>query len=446
VETQVAWCQFRSSEGDPAGAWRWLSWALARQPDHAEAVNMHGILLHNEGRFEEAVPVFERAESLGHHLAPSNRGNSLLELGRMDAALYAQKLAVELDPECAGARYNLALTRLRLGNWREGWQDYEARWNFREVHRAPRRFSQPRWLGEPLYGRRILLHAEQGLGDTIQFCRYVPLVEARGGVVILQAQKPTLRLLQSLAAVHAGLAETTLLGAKPPDFDLECPLLSLPAVFQTTVETVPWTGAYLGADSALVLDKLSEFPNLRPYERHEAPPLRIGIAWAGNPRYKADRQRSVKLATLLPLLRLPGINWISLQKGEAAEQLADLPGDVLVRDGSSCDRDLAETAALIAQLDLVITTDTCIAHLAGALAKPVWILLPHLSDWRWMQQMDSTPWYPTAWLLRQSSPGDWAGVVERVIAELNDLCAARSRPVLPSAWSSAAQEHHLVLQ
>jgi hypothetical protein len=297
-----------------------------------------------------------------------------------------------------------------------------------------------------LDGRRIFLHAEQGLGDTIQFCRYVPLVEARGGVVILQVQEPALRLMQSLAAVHAGLAETALLGTTPPDFDLECPLLSLPAVFQTTVETVPWTGAYLGADPALVREKLKQYPNLRPCEPHEAPPLRIGIAWAGNPRYKADHQRSVKLRTLLPLLRLPNINWISLQKGAAAEQLGDLPGDVLVRDGSSRDRDLAETAALIAQLDLVITTDTCIAHLAGALAKPVWILLPHLSDWRWMQQMDATPWYPTAWLLRQSSPGDWAGVVERVLAELSGISAARSRPVLPNTWSSASQRDYLALR
>jgi len=446
VETLVAWCQFRSAEGDLAGAWRWLSWALARQPHHMEAVNMHGILLHLEGRFAEAVAVFERAEALGHCIAPSNRGNSLLDLGRMDEALRAHELAVELDPECAGAHYNLALTRLRLGEWREGWQDYEARWNFREVHRAPRRFAQPRWQGEPLDGRRIFLHAEQGLGDTIQFCRYVPLVEARGGVVILQVQEPALRLMQSLAAVHAGLAETALLGTTPPDFDLECPLLSLPAVFQTTVETVPWTGAYLGADPALVREKLKQYPNLRPCEPHEAPPLRIGIAWAGNPRYKADHQRSVKLRTLLPLLRLPNINWISLQKGAAAEQLGDLPGDVLVRDGSSRDRDLAETAALIAQLDLVITTDTCIAHLAGALAKPVWILLPHLSDWRWMQQMDATPWYPTAWLLRQSSPGDWAGVVERVLAELSGISAARSRPVLPNTWSSASQRDYLALR
>jgi tetratricopeptide (TPR) repeat protein len=433
VETLVAWCQFRSAEGDLAGAWQWLRWALARDPSHAEAVNMRGILLHKEGRFEEALAVFLEAETLGHRAAASNRGNSLLDLGRMDEALRAHELAVERDPECAGVHYNLALTRLRLGDWRRGWPGYEARWRFREVHRAPRVFAQPRWQGEALDGRRILLHAEQGLGDTIQFCRYTTLVEARGGVVLLQVQPPVERLMQSLAAVRAGLAETHLLGAMLPEFDLECPLLSLPAVFGSSPETVPWPGAYLGADPRLVAEKRAEFAG----EGREMRQLRVGLAWAGNPAYKADSQRSMQLKTLLPLLRTPDTTWFALQKGPPAEQLAALPGDVSVLDGCSRDRNLAETAALITTLDLVITTDTCIAHLAGALAKPVWILLPHLSDWRWMQQSDATPWYPTAWLLRQSSPGDWAEVVVRVIGELSQLRAARRSRTERNAWQKA---------
>ena len=415
VETLVAWCQFRAAEGDQAGAWQWLRWALTREPENAEAVNMHGILLHKEGRYAEAVEIFERAEALGSRPAASNRGNSLLDMGRMDEALRAHETAVERDPTHAGALYNLSLTRLRLGDWEQGWPGYEARWSFREVHRSPRLFSQPRWQGEALDGRRILLHAEQGLGDTIQFCRYATLVEARGGVVILQVQEPVERLVGSLAAVRAGLAETAVLGAKPPEFDLECPLLSLPAVFGSTVETVPWPGAYLGCDPELALEKRRRSPNVRP-DREE--PLRIGLCWAGNPRYGADRRRSMKLATLLPLLRVCGITWVSLQKGPAAEELAGLPGDVFVWDGCSLDRNLAETAALVATLDLVITTDTCIAHLAGAMGKPVWILLPHLADWRWMQEIETAPWYPTARLLRQSEPKDWSGVVRRVIGEL----------------------------
>jgi hypothetical protein len=261
----------------------------------------------------------------------------------------------------------------------------------------------------------VLLHAEQGLGDTIQFCRYAALVVALGGTAILKVQEPVERLMGSLAAVREGRVETARLGAMALEadlqFDLECALMSLPAVFGTTVETVPWPGAYLGAEPGAVAEKWRQFPGAEPG-------LRAGVAWAGNPRYKADRLRSVRLETLLPLLQTPGFTWISLQKGEAAEQLAGLPDGVFVLDGSRSDRDLAETAALVETLDLVITTDTCIAHLAGAMGKPVWILLSHLGDWRWMQQRETTPWYPTARLMRQSTPGDWAGLLRRVVGEL----------------------------
>ncbi len=428
VETLVAWCQFRIAERDLAGAWSWLRWALALNPEFDEAVNLHGILLHLEGRFEEAVATFERAETLGSCAAASNRGNSLLDLDHIEEALAAHRLAVERDPASAGAKYNLALTQLRLGDWEHGWVGYEARWHFREVHRAPRQFKQRRWRGEALHGERVLLHAEQGLGDTIQFCRYAALVAARGGVPILEVQPAAERLMRSLAVVRAGLAETVAMDADPPHFDLECPLLSLPAVFRTTVETVPWEGAYLGADAELAAERHAQFPDT-------CDGLRVGLAWAGNPRYKTDRARSMQLAALLPLLRAVdaamGATWISLQKGEAAEQLAGLPNDVHVWDGSSCDEDLAETAALIASLDLVITTDTCVAHLAGAMDKPVWILLPHLSDWRWMQQTHVTPWYRAAQLFRQKAPGDWTGVIERVGGVLQAL-------VLPAAGGRTA--------
>jgi tetratricopeptide (TPR) repeat protein len=420
VETLVAWCQFRAAEQDPAGAWGWLRWALAQDPDNCEAVNMQGILLHNERRFAEAEVVFERAEALGSKPAASNRGNSLLDMGRMDEALRAHEAAAERDPACAGAAYNLALTQLRLGEWKRGWPGYESRWNFREVHRSPRSFRQPRWKGEALEGKRVLLHAEQGLGDTIQFCRYAALVTARGGKAILQVQAPVERLLGSLGVVRDGLAETAVLGGETPEFDVECPLMSLPAVFGTTTETVPWPGAYLGADAHLAGERRMLFTSAG---------LRVGLAWAGNPRYKADGLRSMKLETLLPLLRTPGFNWISLQKGEPAEQLCELPEDVFVWDGSSQEQDLAETAALVETLDLVVTTDTCIAHLAGAMGKPVWILLPHLGDWRWMQERETTPWYPTARLLRQKAPGNWAGVLVRAIGELSEFGSARPKPV-----------------
>lgn len=415
LETHVAWTQFCVARKDLKSAWKWLEKALAREPDNPEAVNMHGILLHHEERFAEAVQAFERAEALGSKQAVSNRGNSLLDLGRVREALEAHRRAVDLDPRHPGSRYNLALTQIRCGEWLEGWKNYEARWNFREVHRQPRNYGRPRWQGEELHGNRILLHAEQGLGDVIQFCRYTTLVAARGGFPILQVHKPAARLLQSLPIVRAGNAEIALLGEAPSAFDWECPLMSLPAVFETTVDTVPWGGPYLAAESR---------------ESHESVPFpdgdcgypRVGIAWAGNPRYKGDAKRSTTLATLLPLLETPAIDWISLQKGEAAQQLALLPPQIRMVDGASGDRDLADAAALIARLDLVITTDTSIAHLAGAMGKPVWILLPHLSDWRWMQEIETTPWYPTARLFRQNQPGDWIGVMERVRASLQTLC------------------------
>ncbi|HLI03380.1 MAG TPA: tetratricopeptide repeat protein [Terracidiphilus sp.] len=418
-ETLIARCQLCAAERNLPGAWRWLRRAQAVDPDCDEAHNMEGILLHHEGRFEEAVAAFERAEALGHRAAASNRGNSLLELGRTQEALRAHELAVEREPESPGARYNLALTQLRAGDWKNGWAACEARWSFREVHRRPRRLAVPRWQGEALYGERVLLHAEQGLGDTIQFCRYAALVAARGGVPVLAVQEPVERLLRSLAAVRAGTAEVVSLGraiaGRDVDFDCECPLMSLPAVFGTTVDTVPLTdsssGAYLGADADEVAARRCALPSLRAG-------MRIGIAWAGNPRYKADAQRSMKLATMLPLLRAVPADWISLQKGEAAAQIAGIPAGIGLRDGSSSDRDLAETAALIATLDLVITTDTSIAHLAGAMGKPVWILLPHIADWRWMEGLETTPWYPAARLFRQQARADWSGVFARVIAEL----------------------------
>jgi len=425
AETHIAVCQLRIAQNDPAGAEEWLDRAFAVDPQNAEAVNMRGILLHNKERFAEAVAAFAAAEALGHASAASNRGNSLLELGRDGEALRAHELAVERDPHSAGHLYNLALTRLRLGEWQRGWRDYEARWRFREIHRRPRTFRQTRWQGEDLARRSILLHAEQGLGDTIQFCRFAPMVAARGGSVILQVQEPAECLMRSLDGVRDGRIKVAPLGHVPPAFDLECPLMSLPAVFGTTVESVPWPGAYLGADPALLEQKMAELPPA-------AAQLRVGIAWAGNPRYKADRERSIHLLTLLPLLR-PGseVQWISLQKGDALQQLAQLPDEVTVLDGASRDRDLADTAALMATLDLVVTTDTSIAHLAGAMAKPVWILLPYVADWRWMQRVEITPWYPTARLFRQRERGNWAELLERVRIALEALQPRRERHCPP---------------
>lgn len=420
VDTHIAWVQFYVARKDIKTAREWLAKAQCGDPSHAEVANMEGILLHNEGLFAEAVAAFEHAETLGSKQAASNRGNSLLDMGRMKEALAAHLRAAQANPMDPGMQYNLALTQIRLGQWAEGWTNYEARWRFREVHRKPRNFNRPRLtrerlLNDALRGQRILLHAEQGLGDTIQFCRYAALIAARGGFPILQVQPGVERLMRSLTIVRSGRAEVCLLGIAPSDFDLECPLMSMPALFGTQVDTVPWSGAYLSAMHENIEMRIKLFP----HGCSDCP--RVGVAWAGNPRYKADARRSTTLATLQPLLETPGIEWISLQKGESAAQLAALPQWIRISDGASGDRDLADAAALISTLDLVITTDTSIAHLAGALAKPVWILLPWLADWRWMQEMEMTPWYPTASLIRQAMPGDWTGVLNRAIAGLTSL-------------------------
>ncbi|MGA2252118.1 tetratricopeptide repeat protein [Terracidiphilus sp.] len=420
VETHIAWVQLYVARKDIKTAWEWLDKAQSCGTEHPEVVNMRGILLHNEGRFTEAVLAFDRAEALGSMQAASNRGNSLLDLGRVEEALDAHRRAAEADPVNPGMQYNLSLTQIRSGQWTEGWANYEARWRFRDIHRKPRNFNRPRLtrerlLSDPLHGQRVLLHAEQGLGDTIQFCRYAALIAAHGGFPVLQVQARVERLMRSLAIVRSGNAEVCLLGVAPSEFDLECPLMSLPALFGTTVDTVPWDGACLSAAPEDIEMHALPFPD------GDCGYPRIGIAWAGNPRYKADARRSTTLATLQPMLETQGIDWISLQKGEAVAQFAALPPRIRIADGVSSDRDLADTAALISTLDLVITTDTSIAHLAGAMAKPVWILLPWLADWRWMQQIETTPWYPTARLIRQSEPGDWTGVLGRVIAGLKSL-------------------------
>jgi tetratricopeptide (TPR) repeat protein len=435
VDTLVTWAQYRCHRKDLAGAWAWLRWAMLQDSCHSEAANTLGILLHTEGRFEEAVEAFERAEELGNRAAPSNRGNSLLDLGRVEEALKAHQTAVDRDPASPGARYNLAMTQLRTGDYERGWAGYEARWDFREVHRFPRIFRQPRWNGEPLAGRRVLLDAEQGLGDTIQFCRYVSMVVARGGTALLQVLPGVRRLLESLDAVRSGQVTLCKLGVRPPEFDLECPLMSLPAVFHTRLHTVPWNGPYLFADPLLVQEKRAQLE-----EFLERGKLRVGIGWAGNPNYKADYRRSTHLSTFYPLLQLPNLACVSLQKGEPARQIAHLPESMPLFDACSQERDLAETAAVIENLDLVITTDTSVAHVAGAMGKPTWILLPHLADWRWMRFVETTPWYPTVRLLRQKTAGDWAEVMERVLADVQERIDKKSshrRRASTTEWAGA---------
>jgi len=421
AEAHIAFTYLHLEQNQLPQAWHSLHQAEGSgSPNDPEIPNARGILLLAEASsepvhlpmlLEQAIEAFTRAEAAGHKTAPSNRGNALLRLGRTEEALAAHQHAVEKDPHHPGTRYNLALTQLRLGDYEHGWPNYEVRWQFRELHPTPRRYPQPRWQGQPV--ESLLIYSEQGLGDTLQFLRYVPLVTQRlsaNSRLILEVQPPLLRLLQSL---HPDVTTTIIAqGAEPPTFTHHIPLLSLPALFATTLETIP--NSEPEEAGYLCVAPTAPAPHTSHSTLHTR---RVGLSWAGNPNYPADRERSTQLQTFLPLLELPSIQWHSLQKGPATAQLGHFPQVV---NASEHDQDLADTADTIQSLDLVISTDTAVAHLAGALGKPLWLLLPWQSDWRWMQNTLTTPWYPTARLFRQPDPGNWSALIEQVSIALEE--------------------------
>lgn len=424
-----------STEADRfARAEAWLETLAPGRPqgaaEHPEVANARGIVAlarHSASGssrdLETAIGWFRTAAARGHRTADSNEGNALLRVGRVEEAMEAHARSVAMDPLHAGARYNLALSQLRAGRYAEGWENYEARLEFRDVHPRPRRFQQPRWQGETLAGSRLLVYYEQGLGDTLQFARYLPLLAARGAGLVVEVQPPLVRLLRPVVARLGGVCIAA--GATIPGFDWHVPLLSLPRSFGTRVETVP-PPLGLEIDAAWAQSDAQSDTGLR-----------IGLCWAGNPRYAADRERSTRLESFLPLLEAhPQVEWVTLQKGDAAAQVAAVRDRLKLDrlrlemqspvprnaarlvDGCSGDADLAETAARMLALDAVVTTDTVIAHLAGCMGLPCWLLLPWQGDWRWMQEREDTPWYGRMRLVRQGAPGDWAGCMERVSREL----------------------------
>ncbi len=385
--------------------------ALKLRPDYANALYNRGNVMKSLERYSDALADYDRALALRprHADAYNNRGQVLKELFRYDEALASYDTALALQSEHTMARCNAAAMRLLTGDFERGWADYEWRWKKPSVVRTNRNFRQPLWLGaEPIAGKTILLHAEQGQGDTIQFSRYVPLVAARGAQVIFEVQKP----LQALMADFAGSAQVVARGDALPAFDVHCPLMSLPLAFGTLLETVPVAPAYLRAPP----ERLTKWQTwLAPARRP-----RIGLAWSGNPGHERDRERSIRLRALLPLLDT-GATVISLQKDVRPDDAAVLGerGDILNAGGEFAD--FSDTAAVISQLDLVISVDTSVAHLAGALGRPVWILLTRMPDFRWLLDRDDSPWYPSARLFRQDRDRAWDPVVARVRAALGEL-------------------------
>jgi tetratricopeptide (TPR) repeat protein len=384
--------------------------AIAINPNLPEAHNNLGNALKSEGQLNEAIAAYRQAIALRPKFAGAhfNLGNALKDKAHFDDAIAAFRQAIALQPEFPTAHYNLALALLARGDFQPGWEEYEWRWKWKDFPFSVRNFVQPQWNGEPLDNRTILLHAEQGLGDAIQFIRYVPMVAHRGGKIIIECHDQLQRLFQPMAERF----QIMTLGQPLPAFDFHCPLLSLPRVFQTDLASIPNTVPYLSAEPALV-DAWSK--KLGPPDGQ----LKIGLAWAGNPQYSADGTRSLDLHQLAPLAAIQGVKFYSLQKGQAAEQAKNPPPGLELVDLGPDLNDFADTAAVMSLLDLIIAADTSVPHLAGAMAKPVWVMLRSVPDFRWLLERDDSPWYPTMRLFRQKRSGDWDSAIASVVDELS---------------------------
>jgi tetratricopeptide (TPR) repeat protein len=459
-----------------------LQIVLSQKPDFPEAHLNLGTVLHRQGKYESAIEAFQRAQSLRSNWAAGyiNLASALKEQRRLDAAEEAASMGIQLKPKSPEAHYNLAtilhdqgelaaatesyrkalslhpyyvealsdfglililqgdrsgfkhleqalqlkpnyaaghwnkaVAYLRLGDYAAAWPEYEWRWLWSRFASSRRTFLQPQWRGETLHGETILLHAEQGLGDTLQFVRYAPLVVERGGRVILEVQQSLRSLLSNLS----GVDQIVTRGEALPEFHWHCPLMSLPLAFGTTLDTIPALCPYIMSPEKL--------PELNE-NQHSSSYLRVGVAWAGNPDHREDHLRSIPWKKLLPIMHVSRAQFISLQQGPAAEEITEMPTRLFIERNHF--EDFAATAKTLATLDLIISVDTSVAHLAGAMGKPVWILLPKVADWRWLNDRNDCPWYPTARLFRQRVLGDWDEVFVRVVQELEMIIHAKHEP------------------
>jgi len=379
--------------------------ALALHPDDANTLNRAGMVLQAQNKSRLSLHFHRRALALqpNHVDTLISIAKAFLDQGEVEEALLYINQALTIQPEHAIARYNRALMLLIQGNFGEGFPEYE--WRLKTTEFPPCPFTQPKWDGSNLNGRTLLLHAEQGLGDTIQFIRYAAIATQKGGRVILTCHKPLIRLLSTIP----GIEQITPMGQPLPHFHTYVPLLSLPGILGTTIETVPATVPYLTTP---------ETSFQLPPSSIASPQCKVGIVWSGGNLYKHNQSRSMSLETLEPLLDVPNIAFYSLQKGLPQLEIADLGWEHKLADLNRYLNDMADTAAAIAQLDLVITVDTSVAHLAGALGQTVWVLLAQVPDWRWMYEREDSPWYPSMRLFRQTRAGDWQNVIQRAIEAL----------------------------
>jgi tetratricopeptide (TPR) repeat protein len=392
--------------------------AIELRPDDPETFNNLCNSLSAVGQIEEAIVHCRRAIELRpeYAAAHSNMGKAISFLGRYEEAIAEQRIAISLKPDLAQAHLNLALLLMLTGNWGEGWREFEWRWKMKDFPEATRQIPQPRWDGSDLAGRRILVHTEQGVGDAIQFIRYLPLVAARGGRVLLEVQPQLTRLLEGENSQGATVLTRTGFDRLPTaEFDVHLPLMSLPLVLErfdpASAPDLP-NPPYFRASASLA----EHWRGLVGEERR----LKVGLVWAGSATHKNDRNRSLPLAKLAPLAD-ERVQFYSLQLGKPADQAANPPAGMKLIDLTGQINDFADTAALIEQLDLLISVDTAPAHLAGAMGKPVWVLLPFSPDFRWQIGREDCAWYPTMRLFRQPQPTDWDEPIGRLARELATL-------------------------
>jgi Flp pilus assembly protein TadD len=412
----VALCE----AGDLAAAEDTARRAMAADPGGADGRQAMGLVCYRLGRFGEALAHLRAAleREPGTPTLHNNLGAVFRQCGELEAARGHFEAALRAAPDKPDARLNLALVLLTAGEFRRGWVEYE--WRRRQPRDSHPVIPRPLWDGGPLGGRRILLYAEQGFGDTLQFVRYAPLVKRRGGHVTLACQPALMPLLSR----SAGIDELVPLGQPAgPAFDVYAPLLSLPGIFGTDLTNLPAAVPYVAPDAGRVERWRQDLKN-----RESLTGFRVGIGWQGSPKYADDRQRSLPLRHFAPLADVPGVRLISLQKGHGTEQIgrpdAVFPLHVFGEDFDSEGGAFMDTAAVMQSLDLVVTSDTALAHLSGALGVPTWVVLPLVADWRWLLEREDCPWYPTTRLFRQHTVGDWTSVFERVRAELEHAVAA----------------------
>jgi thioredoxin-like negative regulator of GroEL len=370
--------------------------ALALAPDNTAALSNLGVALRILGQLDEALARQDAAMAREPRSAAftSNRALVLQDLGRVTEATAAFEQATALDPDFAVAHFGLGCARLLAGDFASGWPQYEWRLARKAVAQPQR--PGPRWDGGDLAGKTLLLQCEQGLGDAIQFIRYAALLSARGARVLVSCPAPLRTLFHGVAGIDAVIDE-----AAPPPFDLWTPLLSTPGLVGARLETIPAPGAYLQADPARIDHWRARLAGRTG--------LRVGLAWRGSPEHVNDRNRSLAAARLAPALDAPGLSLVSLQKDARPDELAALGPDVF--DAGPNLVDIAETAAVIANLDLVLTVDSAVAHLAGAVGARTLVMVPFSPDWRWLLGRVDSPWYPSLRLFRQPAPGDWTGAI-----------------------------------